>query len=100
MATDRKSGPELDKQKLKTLQRLKEAGIDTRKKLDKLTGREMYEIPALRGEMGNIFLLQDSLKMRKEFDWIMDGTDEEPAHKEVEKHGFDERTAGTGENIG
>ena len=94
MAADRKNGTELDKQKLKTLQRLKEAGIDTRKKLDKLTGRDMYENPVLRGEMGNIFLLQDSLKMRKEYDWIMDGTDEEMAGKEADKYVRDDRNSG------
>lgn len=95
MATDRKNTAELDKQRIKTLQKLKEAGIDTRKKLDKLTGRDMYENPVLRGEMGNIFLLQDSLKMRKEYDWIMDGTDEEPADKEADKYAQNDRYSGS-----
>ena len=66
---------ELNKQKLKTLRQLKAAGIDTRKKLEKLTGREMFENSIIRPEMGNIFELQDALKMRKEYDWIMDGID-------------------------
>lgn len=84
---------ELNKQKLKTLRQLKAAGIDTRKKLDKLSGREMYEDTQLRSEMGNIFVLQDHLKMRKEYDWIMDGIDEEPAARGEDKNADDDRTA-------
>lgn len=87
---------DLDKQKLRTLRQLKAAGIDTRKKLDKLTGREMYEDTQLRSEMGNIFVLQDHLKMRKEYDWIMDGIDEEPAMRKEERNADDGRAEGRG----
>ena len=81
---------ELNKQKLKTLRQLKAAGYDTRKKLDKLDGRAIFK-HNLTGEMGNIFDLQDAVKMRKEYDWIMDGVDPEPERKEARKNADDDR---------
>ena len=85
---------ELNKQKLKTLRQLKAAGIDTRKKLEKLTGREMFENSIIRPEMGNIFELQDALKMRKEYDWIMDGIDPNQVSKEKQSNADDDRKEG------
>lgn len=83
----------IDKSKLKTLEKLKELGFDTRKKIEALDGREMFN-QGLTAEMGNIFDLQDAFKKHGELAWLLDGVDPMPVKKEAAKHGMQERNTG------
>ena len=84
MATEKKTG--LDRAKIKTLEKLKEAGFDTAAKIRILDARQMLK-EGLAGEMGNIFDLQDAIKdNHSELAWLMDGEDPKPVKKEAAKN--------------
>ena len=89
MATEKKTG--LDRAKIKTLEKLKEAGFDTAAKIRILDARQMLK-EGLAGEMGNIFDLQDAIKANhSELAWLMDGEDPKPVKKEAAKNADDNR---------
>ena len=89
MATEKKTG--LDRSKIKTLEKLKEAGFDTAAKIRILDARQMLK-EGLAGEMGNIFDLQDAIKANhSELAWLMDGEDPKPVKKEAAKNADDNR---------
>ena len=86
MTAEKEKKPGLDKTKLKTLEKLKEAGFDTAAKVRTLEARQMLKL-GLVSEMGNIFDLQDAIKANhSEFAWIMDGEDPKPVKKEAPKN--------------
>ena len=94
MATEKKTG--LDRAKIKTLEKLKEAGFDTAAKIRILDARQMLK-EGLAGEMGNIFDLQDAIKANhSELAWLMDGEDPKPAKKEVVKRDHNDGKHGEG----
>ena len=80
----------LDRTKVKTLEKLKEAGFDTANKIKLLDGREILK-HSLTTEMENIFNLQDAIKANHtELAWLMDGADPKPAvKKEAMKYAND-----------
>ena len=89
MAAEKKTG--LDRSKIKTLEKLKEAGFDTAAKIRMLDARQMLK-EGLAGEMGNIFDLQDAIKANhSELAWLMDGEDPKPVKKEAVKNADDNR---------
>ena len=89
MTTEKKTG--LDRAKIKTLEKLKEAGFDTAAKIRVLDARQMLK-EGLAGEMGNIFDLQDAIKANhSELAWLMDGEDPKPVKKEAAKNADDNR---------
>ena len=89
MATEKKTG--LDRAKVKTLEKLKEAGFDTAAKIRVLDARRMLK-EGLAGEMGNIFDLQDAIKANhSELAWLMEGEDPKPVKKEAAKNADENR---------
>lgn len=88
----------LDKSKLKTMEKLKEAGFDTAAKIRTLDGRMILR-SSLTSEMENIFDLQDAIKANhSELAWLMDGEDPKPVKKEEVKDDRGEK--GTGNTAG
>lgn len=91
----------IERGKINTLNKLKDAGYDTAAKIKALDGREIYRT-SLTGEMGNIFELQDAIKANhSELAWLMDGEDPKPAKREevkdaLEDGGNDNRNEGFG----
>ena len=84
MAAEKKTG--LDRSKIKTLEKLKEAGFDTAAKVRTLEARQMLKL-GLANEMGNIFDLQDAIKANhSELAWLMEGEDPKPVKKEAAKN--------------
>lgn len=76
----------IDKTKMKTIEKLKDAGFDTANKIKTLDGRAILK-HGLTTEMENIFDLQDAIKAgHNELAWLMDGTDPAPVRKEVRKN--------------
>ena len=80
----------LYRSKVKTLEKLKDAGFDTANKIKLLDGREILK-HNLISEMEHIFNLQDAIKANHtELAWLMDGTDPKPVvKKEAVKHAND-----------
>lgn len=75
----------IDKNKMKTLEKLKETGFDTARKIQNLDAREIFR-SSLTGELGNILDLQDAIRSNhSELSWLMDGTDPRPAKKDGKK---------------
>ena len=65
----------IDKAKMKTIEKLKDAGFDTANKIRALDGRAILK-HGLTSEMKNIFGLQDAIKDgHNELAWLMDGTE-------------------------
>ena len=85
----------IDKAKMKTIEKLKDAGFDTANKIRTLEGRAILR-HGLTSEMENIFDLQDAIKAgHNELAWLMDGTDPTPVRKEGRKNaGHSAETAG------
>ena len=89
MATEKRTG--LDRAKVKTLEKLKEAGFDTAAKVRTLEARQMLKL-GLASEMGNIFDLQDAIKANhSELAWLMEGEDPKPVKKEAAKNADENR---------
>ena len=63
MATDRKNGAGLDKSKLKTMEKLKEAGFDTAAKIRTLEMEEVCD-HGLENELRNIIGLKKAIKAK------------------------------------
>ena len=74
--TAQKNG--LDKSKLKTLEKLKEAGFDTAAKIRILEMEDVCE-HGLENELRNIIGLKKAIKANhSELAWLMDGVDPRP----------------------
>lgn len=95
--TAQKNG--LDRSKLKTLEKLKEAGFDTAAKIRTLEMEDVCD-HGLESELRNIIDLKKAIKTNhSELAWLMDGTDPRPdMMKEDETD--DDRTAGYGKQEG
>ena len=86
MAVEKTAKKGIDKDKWKTMERLKEEGFDTANKIRALNGRTMLK-KGLKSEMENIYDLQDAIKAgHSEIAWLMDGEDPKPVKKEVSKN--------------
>ena len=96
MATEKKTG--LDRSKVKTLEKLKEAGFDTAAKIRTLDGRMILR-SSLTSEMENIFDLQDAIKANHgEIAWLLDGEDPKPVKKEAIRNADDDRGPKAGQS--
>lgn len=74
--TAQKTG--LDKSKLKTMEKLKEAGFDTAAKIRTLEMEEVCD-HGLENELRNIIGLKKAIKANHgELAWLMDGVDPKP----------------------